>query len=156
MEKEFFDVFPNLKVKDQLHEWLEMVAVSKVSCNPAKTRLWVYIHSERWIHKKYIMALEDQIERQCFSGLEIQVTVIERFSSFQTVFPGQFSGSLSSSMEVELKNFNMLEYNLFKRAQIAFPSDEQMNLTLPDSVISREKAGFWWNIWKKFFVNDVG
>ena len=76
MEKEFFDVFPNLKVKDQLHEWLEMVTVSKVSCNPAKTRLWVYIHSERWIHKKYIMALEDQIERQCFSGLEIQVTVI--------------------------------------------------------------------------------
>ena len=45
MEKEFFDVFPNLKVKDQLHEWLEMVTVSKVSCNPAKTRLWVYIHS---------------------------------------------------------------------------------------------------------------
>ena len=30
----------------------------------------VYIHSERWIHKKYIMALEDQIERQCLSGLE--------------------------------------------------------------------------------------
>lgn len=79
MEKEFFDVFPNLKVKDQLHEWLEMVTVSRVSCNPAKTRLWVYIHSERWIHKKNIMALEDQIERQCFSGLEIQVTVIERF-----------------------------------------------------------------------------
>ena len=24
MEKEFFDVFPNLKVKDQLHEWLEI------------------------------------------------------------------------------------------------------------------------------------
>ena len=95
MEKEFFDVFPNLKVKDQLHEWLEMVTVSKVSCNPAKTRLWVYIHSERWIHKKYIMALEDQIERQCFSGLEIQVTVIERFHLVQTVFPGQFSGSLS-------------------------------------------------------------
>ena len=60
MEKEFFDVFPNLKVKDQLHEWLEMVTVSRVSCNPAKTRLWVYIHSERWIHKKNIMALEDQ------------------------------------------------------------------------------------------------
>ncbi len=70
MEKEFFDVFPNLKVKDQLDEWLEMVTVSKVSCNPAKKRLWVYIHSERWIHKKYIMALEDQIEDSAFQVLK--------------------------------------------------------------------------------------
>ena len=141
MEKEFFDVFPNLKVKDQLHEWLEMVTVSRVSCNPAKTRLWVYIHSERWIHKKNIMALEDQIERQCFSGLEIQVTVIERFHLSRQYSPANFLEVYRSSMEVELKNFNMLEYNLFKRAQIAFPSDEQMDLTLPDSVISREKSG---------------
>ena len=79
MEKEFFDVFPSLKLKDQLKEWLEMVTVSRVTCNPAKTRLWVYIHSERWIHKKFIFALEDQIERQCFPGMEMRVTVIERF-----------------------------------------------------------------------------
>ena len=52
MEKEFFDVFPNLKVKDQLKEWLDMVKVTRVSCNPDKTRLWVYIASDRWIHKK--------------------------------------------------------------------------------------------------------
>ena len=30
MEKEFFDVFPNLKVKDQLKEWLDMVKVTRV------------------------------------------------------------------------------------------------------------------------------
>ena len=47
MEKEFFDVFPVLKLKDQLKEWLEMVTVSRVTCNHAKTRLWVYIQSER-------------------------------------------------------------------------------------------------------------
>ena len=94
MEKEFFDVFPNLKVNDQLQEWLEMVTVSRVACNPAKTRLWVYIHSERWIHKKYIIALENQIERQFFAGLEMQVTVIERFHFVKTVFSGEFSGCL--------------------------------------------------------------
>ena len=156
MEKEFFDVFPNLKVKDQLHEWLEMVTVSRVSCNPAKTRLWVYIHSERWIHKKNIMALEDQIERQCFSGLEIQVTVIERFHLSRQYSPANFLEVYRSSMEVELKNFNMLEYNLFKRAQIAFPSDEQMNLTLPDSVISREKSGILVEYLEKVFCERCG
>ena len=47
MEKDFFDVFPNLKIKDPLQELLDMVAVTRVSCNPDKTRLWVYISSER-------------------------------------------------------------------------------------------------------------
>ena len=45
MEKEFFDVFPNLKLKHELSELLEDVIVTKVSCNSAKTRIWVYIKS---------------------------------------------------------------------------------------------------------------
>ena len=56
----------------------------------------------------------------------------------------------------ELKNYNMLEYNLFKRAQIAFPSDEQMNLTLPDSVISREKSGILVEYLEKVFCERCG
>ena len=140
MEKEFFDVFPVLKLKDQLKEWLEMVTVSRVTCNHAKTRLWVYIQSERWIHKKFIFALEDQIERQCFPGIEMQVTVIERFHLSKQYSPANFLEVYRASMELELKNYNMLEYNLFKRAQISFPSEEEMNLLLPDSVIAREKS----------------
>ena len=64
MEKDFFEVFPNLKVKKELEELLDMELVTTVSCNPAKTHIWVYIRSERWIHKKHIFELEDQIERQ--------------------------------------------------------------------------------------------
>lgn len=156
MEKEFFDVFPNLKVNDQLQEWLEMVTVSRVACNPAKTRLWVYIHSERWIHKKYIMALENQIERQFFAGLEMQVTVIERFHLSKQYSPANFLDVYRSSMEIELKNYNMLEYNLFKRSQISFPSDEQMDLTLPDSVISREKSEILVEYLQKVFCERCG
>ena len=57
MEKDFFDVFPTLKVGAELSEWLDMVSVTKVSCNPAKTRIWVSIKSDRWIHKKHIFLL---------------------------------------------------------------------------------------------------
>ena len=39
MEKDFFDVFPNLKIKDPLQELLDMVAVTRVSCNPDKTKI---------------------------------------------------------------------------------------------------------------------
>ena len=68
MEKDFFDVFPSLKVKKELEELLDMVFVTRVSCNPSRTHIWVYIKSERWIHKKHIFELEEQIERQIFAG----------------------------------------------------------------------------------------
>ena len=76
MEKDFFDVFPSLKVKKELEELLDMVFVTRVSCNPSRTHIWVYIKSERWIHKKHIFELEEQIERQIFAGLNVTVTVI--------------------------------------------------------------------------------
>ena len=61
MEKEFFDVFPNLKLKQELSELLEEVIVTKVACNSAKTCVRVYLKSDRWIHKKHIFSLEEQI-----------------------------------------------------------------------------------------------
>ena len=88
LEKDFFDVFPNLKVKKELEELLDMVFVTRVSCNPSKTHIWVYIKSERWIHKKHIFALEEQIERQIFAGLGVTVTVIEKFHLSGTVQSG--------------------------------------------------------------------
>ena len=81
MEKDFFDVVPHLKVNEKLEELLDMVSVTKVSCNPAKTHIRVYVKSERWIHKKHLFELEKEIERQCFPGIVITVTVIEKFIS---------------------------------------------------------------------------
>ena len=52
MEKEFFDVFPNLKLKQELSELLEEVIVTKVACNSAKTCVRVYLKSDRWIQQK--------------------------------------------------------------------------------------------------------
>ena len=156
MEKDFFDVFPNLKIKEPLQELLDMVLVTRVSCNPDKTRLWVYIKSERWIHKKYIFELEQQIERQCFPGISIQVKVIEKFHLSRQYTPDNFLEIYRSSMELELRNYNMLEYNLFKRAQITFTEGDRMNLVLPDSVIAREKSEILVEYLHKVFCERCG
>ena len=76
MEKDFFDVFPHLKVKKELEELLDMVFVTKVSMNPGRTHLRVYIESSRWIHKKNIFALDGTtILRQI--DKEVQMAVNE-------------------------------------------------------------------------------
>ena len=156
MEKDFFDVFPNLRVKKELEELLDMVYVTRVSCNPAKTRIWVYIKSERWIHKKNILELEEQIERQCFPGLGVTVTVIEKFKLSGQYTPKNFLDSYRSSMELELRNYNMLEYNMFKQAQITFPDDHTLHVVLPDSVVAREKSEILLEYFHKVFCERCG
>ena len=156
MEKDFFDVFPNLKLNDGLTELLEMSVVTKVSCNPEKTRIRVYIKSDRWIHKKHILELEKQIEWQCFSGLNVSVTVIERFYLSGQHTPENFMEVYRPSMELELRNYNMLEYNLFKQAQITFPDTHSMNMILPDSVIAREKSEILVEYFHKVFCERCG
>lgn len=156
MEKDFFDVFPNLKVKKELEELLDMVFVTRVSCNPSKTHIWVYIKSERWIHKKHIFALEEQIERQIFAGLGVTVTVIEKFHLSGQYTPQNFLDTYRSSMELELRNYNMLEYNMFKQAQITFPGANDLHMILPDSVIAREKSEILIEYLQKVFCERCG
>ena len=156
MEKEFFDVFPNLKLKQELSELLEEVIVTKVACNSAKTCVRVYLKSDRWIHKKHIFSLEEQIQRQCFPGLEVSVKVIEKFHLSRQYTPKNFLDTYRSSMELELRNYNMLEYNLFKQAQITFPEDDCLNMALPDSVISRQKSEILIEYLHKVFCERCG
>ena len=59
-------------------------------------------------------------------------------------------------MELELRNYNMLEYNLFKRAKISFTDTDHMELVLPDSVIAREKSGILVEYLHKVFCERCG
>lgn len=156
MEKDFFDVFPHLKVKKELEELLDMVFVTKVSMNPGRTHLRVYIESSRWIHKKNIFALEDEIERQCFPGIPMTVTVVEKFHLSEQYTPENFLESYRSSMELELRSYNMLEYNLFRRTKITFTGKDAMRMELPDTVISRQKSEILIEYFHKVFCERCG
>ena len=78
-EKEFLDVFPQLKVENELEQLLKMVKVMKVAINHKKDCLRVYIMSSQWIQKKYIYHLENAIKEQFFANAPLQVKIIEKF-----------------------------------------------------------------------------
>ena len=56
--------------------------------------------------------------------LKLRVTVIEKFRLSRQYTPENFLETYRSSMELELRSYNMLEYNMFKQAQITFPGGE--------------------------------
>lgn len=155
-EKVFLDVFPRLKVETQLEKLLEQVIVRKVSINPQKDRLRVYIISGQWIHKKYIYYLEESIREQIFSGTRVQVKIIEKFQLSRQYTPENFLEVYRSSILMELKRYSILEYNMFSTAQIHFPQPDVMELLLADSVVMRDKEEDLIHILEKIFCERCG
>ena len=156
MEKEFFDAFPNLQVSKTLQELLELVYVTRVATTPDKSKLRVYIRCERWIHKKNILELENQIRRQCFADLPIQVKVIERFHLSEQYTPENFMEAYRDSMELELKQYGNVEYNLFHHAVFSFPEPGTMHMAIADSVVARARVEILREYLHKVFCERCG
>ena len=139
MEKEFLDVFRNLELNGELKALLEEVVVTKVSVNQRKDHIRVYIRSRQWIHKKYIYALERAIASQCFRGVPMEVKVLERFTLSSQYTPQLFFEAYQSSMGLELKNYSILVFNMFRNAVITFPETNTMHMLLQSTVLARSK-----------------
>ena len=139
MEKEFLDVFRNLEVGEELRALLKEVAVTKIAVNPQKDRIRIYIRSRQWIHKKYIYTLERAVSQQCFPGVSMEVKVLERFTLSSQYTPQLFFEAYQSSMALELKNYSILVFNMFRNAVITFPQTDTMHVLLQSTVLAKSK-----------------
>lgn len=66
MGKRFFDVFPSLKVQQDMENLFEEVEVTKVSTTSLKDCLRIYLLSTHLIPKSRIYAMEEMIREQLF------------------------------------------------------------------------------------------
>ena len=150
-EKEFLDVFPQLKVDPELESLLGEVKVMKVAINPQKDCLRVYVLSRQWIHKKHIYHLEVAIKEQFFANAPLQVKIIEKFQLSSQYTPENFLDVYRQSILLELKQYSALEYNMFYTAQITFSDPETMDLVMNDSVIARDREHELVRVLEKIF-----
>ena len=147
-EKNFLDVFPQLKVKKDLEALLKIVRIQKVAIGPNRDILRVYIICNQWIHKQDIYYLEAAIWEQFFSNANLKVKIMEKFELSRLYNPQNFLDVYKDSILLELKEYSYLEFNMFATAKIEFPEPETMELELVDTVVARE-------FWRRFFVSDV-
>ena len=155
-EKEFLDVFPQLKVDPELESLLGEVKVMKVAINPQKDCLRVYVLSRQWIHKKHIYHLEAAIKEQFFANAPLQVKIIEKFQLSSQYTPENFLDVYRQSILLELKQYSALEYNMFYTAQITFSDPETMDLVMNDSVIARDREHELVRVLEKIFCERCG
>ena len=72
-EKIFFDVFPTLKVDEDIQMLFGDVEVQKITTNSKRDFLRVHILSRHLIQKKHIWQMEQKIKEQLFGYTKISI-----------------------------------------------------------------------------------
>ena len=79
MAKQFFDVFPSLKLEKKIQDLFEQVMVEKVSATKRGDYIRATVSCDYLIPKEMVFKVETEIKKQFFSGYNMQVKLYERF-----------------------------------------------------------------------------
>lgn len=161
MTKPFFEVFPQLKLKKEDADIMERVLVERVSATKRKDFIRVYISSERLIEKATIFAVEDEIKKQLFPKITITIKIYEKYQLSEQYTPEKLMDIYRESLLLELRENSPVEYNLFKKADLAFQEIPETNrhlvtLTVEDSVFGKGKSEELVRILEKVYNERFG
>ena len=154
--KPFLDVFPDLHITDNLRELLELVEVERVTASRDRSSIRIYIVCPRLIHKHNIYGLEKGIKEQLFPGKRITIKIQEKYKLSGQYTPEKLLMVYKDSILMELKNYSILLYNMFRKAECSFPKHDVMEMTLEDTMIARDKTAELKRILEKIFTERCG
>jgi len=140
MNKKFFDVFPTLKVNQEIRTLFEDVEVTKVATNSDRSYLHVHIFSMHLIQKRHIYAVETVIKEQLFALNLIQIQMIESYQLSGQYTPENLLREYRESILLELKKRSIVEHNMFANAKIRFEEDKILCLEFEDTIVAEGKA----------------
>ena len=156
MTKPFFEVFPNLNLNDQIKNLFAQVAVTRVTVTSAKDRMRIYLSSEKLIHKKYILEAERTIKQELFGGVPLEIKMVEKFNLSKQYTASKLLPIYRDSILMELKEYSIFEYNIFRQAKCEFTGDDSMTMTVEKSVVTEGKAEELIRILEKIFCERCG
>ena len=134
--KIFFNVFPTLKVEEDIQILFADVEVQKITTNSSRDFLHVHIFSRHLIQKKQIWLMEQRIEEQLFPGTHINVKIIEKYALSGQYTPAALLREYRDSMILELKETSVLAASMFSHAEIRPGEDGIICLELLDTIVS--------------------
>ena len=140
MNKKFFDVFPTLKVNQEMRALFEDVEVTKVATNSDRTYLHVHLFSMHLIQKRYIYAMETAIKEQLFALNLIQIRMVEQYQLSGQYTPENLLREYRESILLELKKRSVVEHNMFANAKFHFEEDKVLCIEFEDSIVAEGKA----------------
>ncbi len=156
MAKQFFDVFPTLKLDKKMQNLFEQVLVEKVSATKGRDFIRVTVTCEHLIPKETVFRVEKEIKKQFFATHNVTVKLYERFRLSEQYTPRKLMDLYKESILLELRDHSPIEYSIFKGAVIDFPKEDELKLTIEDTVLARSKAAELSRILEKIFNERCG
>ncbi len=139
MSKPFFEVFPTLKVDDELRRMFEGVEVSKVTTNSDRDFIKVHLCCRHLLRKKCIYEIESRLKEQLFGRSYIQVEVKERYDLSEQYTPENLMDEYFDSFLLELDRRSVVERSMLQNSSYEFEDENILCLTLRDSIVAQGK-----------------
>ena len=140
MSKAFREAFPTLKLEEELEGLLDTTEVTKISANHEHTHIRIYLRAKRLIFKKNIWKLEKAITEQIFQIRAIQVMFIESYELSVQYSPKSLIEVYKDSILDVLNAYSVLEYNLLRTADMEFPEEDRLILTMDETIIAKTRT----------------
>ena len=138
MANAFLEVFPTLQLNHEMKGLLSEATVTKVASNRNRDFIRVYFDNTRLIPKRDIWRLEEDMRQQLFPNQKMQIKLMEHYRLSGQYTAKTLLDTYKESMLCEIKEYSLLLYNIFRKAEIHFEEDMQMTLILEDTLIARE------------------
>ena len=156
MGKPFFEVFPSLKLNKTVHDIMEQTTVERISATKRKDYLRIYLHSTRLIVKEDVWETENEIKKQLFPNANMTVKIYEHFELSAQYNPEKLLDIYRDSILAELKEYSHIEYTAFRTAEITYPSEDIVQLTIEDTVLNHSKEEELVRVLEKVLVERCG
>ena len=159
MSKPFFEVFPTLKMNEELRMLLESVEVLKVATNSSREFIRVHLRSRHLIQKKEIYDLEKRIKDQMFARSMIRIEVQDQYELSEQYTPENLMELYWESFLLELNDRSVVERNMLQSGTYEFEEENILCLTLTDTIVARGKkeslVGYLTDVFQNRFGRPV-
>ena len=139
MNKKFFEVFPTLKVKDDMRLLLQDVEVSKVTTNSNRDFVRIHIESAHLLQKKMIYRVESMVKEQLFGRNRLQIEVKEQYHLSAQYTPENLLNEYLDSILEELGTESVVERSMMQSATWSFETENVLSLRLTDTIVAKGK-----------------
>ncbi len=156
MSKRFFEVFPTLKVNQNIEMMFQGIEVTKVATNTNRDFIRVHILGRHLLHKKTVYEVERMLKEQLFGRSSVQVELVERYELSGQYTPENLMEEYKDSFIFELGQRSAVERSMLKGADCSFKEGNILCLKLSDTIVSQGKKESLTGYLKEVYENRFG
>ena len=161
--KRFFEAFPTLQLQERIADQMEDIRITHIKMSPNSCLLKIYINGTRPLERQTVHTVEKEITKQImwamYPGQGGSVSILEHYDLSDSYTLSSLMETYRDSILLELKESDLILYQLFCHAQEEYGSDNLLKLTLVDSLVAVEKsqrlASFLTDLFRERFGIDA-